>query len=391
MMRDSSPPEAIRASGRSSSPGLGESRNSARSRPRSVHSVGSDRGLGVRGREEHLEPRLLHGELRELGLHPLAQLERRGPAPPLREGPRPLEVGRRQPLAARLERPLLLLRRGQRVQLRRQRSPNASTSSTVAPYFFLSRSTMRQAALDLVEAARAHLELLVVVAQPQRQVLERREGVRPRLEEALGTRGRSRRGPRPAGRPGRGARAPPPRRRRAGRTPRRSAPRGGPRWPVAPSRRAAPPPRPPARPARSISFAWNSSISRRRSASRRSPRRRSSAASAARRSRKNSASGRPSSAPAKWSSSSRCVDGVEQALGLVLAVDDREPRREVAEEAHGHEGAVHRGAALSARLQLAPHARPRRRPRSARAPRGAPPRLRPRRRPRPQPALRPTG
>ncbi len=44
--------------------------------------------------------------------------------------------------------------------------------------------------------------------------------------------------------------------------------------------------------------------------------------------------------------------GVEQPLGLVLAVDDREPRGEVAEEAHGNEGAVHRGAALSARLEL---------------------------------------
>ncbi len=37
MMRDSSPPEAMRASGRSSSPGFGETRNSAVSIPRDVH------------------------------------------------------------------------------------------------------------------------------------------------------------------------------------------------------------------------------------------------------------------------------------------------------------------------------------------------------------------
>jgi hypothetical protein len=43
---------------------------------------------------------------------------------------------------------------------------------------------------------------------------------------------------------------------------------------------------------------------------------------------------------------------VEQPLGLVLAVDDREPRGEVAEEAHGHEGAVYGRAAFSVRLEL---------------------------------------
>ncbi len=46
--------------------------------------------------------------------------------------------------------------------------------------------------------------------------------------------------------------------------------------------------------------------------------------------------------------------GVEKPLGLVLAVDDGDARRELAQEAHRHEGAVDGGPPLSARLDLPP-------------------------------------
>ena len=46
-MRESSPPEAMRARGLRSSPGLGESRNSAVSSPRSVHVEVSAEPLGA--------------------------------------------------------------------------------------------------------------------------------------------------------------------------------------------------------------------------------------------------------------------------------------------------------------------------------------------------------
>ena len=315
MMRDSSPPEAIRASGRSSSPGLGDSRNSARSSPRSVQPRGSTAASGSAGVKRHLEARLLHRQLRELGLHALAQLER--PRPDAASRARAPAPGSSPPSRSRRasEGPLLLLGRASASSSRRQRSPNASTSSTVAPYFFFRRSTMREAATRSRRGApgspRAARGSRAGAAPGPRAA----RGLPPGRRGSAGTRGRSRRAPRPGGTRGPGARAPRPRRRRAGRTPRRSAPRGARRWPGAPSRRAGPPPRPARGRRCSISPAWNSSISRRRSASRRSPRRRSSAASAARRSRKNSASGRPSSAPAKWSSRSTCVAGSSRPWG----------------------------------------------------------------------------
>ena len=64
MMRDSSPPETMRASGRRSSPGLGETKNSAASMPR----------LGPCGRrqrpavEADLEAGVLHRQFGELRL-----------------------------------------------------------------------------------------------------------------------------------------------------------------------------------------------------------------------------------------------------------------------------------------------------------------------------------
>jgi hypothetical protein len=47
--------------------------------------------------------------------------------------------------------------------------------------------------------------------------------------------------------------------------------------------------------------------------------------------------------------------GIEQALRLVLAVDVRDERRELAQHAHGHERAVDGGAPLSRGLHLPPH------------------------------------
>ena len=75
MMRESSPPDAMRASGRSSSPGLGETRNSAVSMPRA-----RPRGLGeLVVVEADVEPGAAH---RELGKR---RLERRAN----RDGGRP--------------------------------------------------------------------------------------------------------------------------------------------------------------------------------------------------------------------------------------------------------------------------------------------------------------
>ncbi len=141
-------------------------------------------GLRVRRGEGHLETRLFHRQLRELGLHALAQVERRGPAP-LRQRARSLEVGRPQPLAPRLERPLLLLRRGQEVELAAAALAKRDDLFDRRAVLLLEPLDDREAALDLVEAARAHLELLLVVAQAKRQVLEGRERLRPRVEEAL--------------------------------------------------------------------------------------------------------------------------------------------------------------------------------------------------------------
>ena len=314
MMRDSSPPEAMRASGTQLLAGVGRQQElgplEAALRP--LRRV--DRGLRVRRGERHLEPRLLHGQLRELGLHALAQLERRGPAP-LREGARALQVGRPQPLAPRLEGPLLLLRRGQERPARggsarrtrgpprpsrrtsssgARRRPGGSRSRRGGPGSPRAAPGSRAAAGPGPRAARA----------PP-----------PARRGSGGTRGRSRRGPRPGGRPGRGGRAPRPRRRRAGRTPRRSAPRGGPRWPAAPSRRAGPPPRPPrGPPARSRSPGTP--------ASRAGARPRAGPRAAARgrprppagRGRTRPAAGRRRR-PAKWSSRSRCVEGSSSPCG----------------------------------------------------------------------------
>ena len=231
MIRDSSPPEAIRASGRSSSPGLGESRNSARSSPRSVHGRRVERRLRVGGREGDLEARLLHRELRRARPGPrLAQLARRRAAP-LRERPRPLQVGRGQraraaPRAcAPAPRATAELRRAPRGSARRRPAP----PRRVAPYFLFSRSIERQARLDLVEPPGAHLEPLAgSPAGSRARSSSGGSAVGPGLEE------------RPELGVDRGQlldaaedlaearRAPPPRRRRAGRRPRRSARRAAP-------------------------------------------------------------------------------------------------------------------------------------------------------------------
>ena len=46
--------------------------------------------------------------------------------------------------------------------------------------------------------------------------------------------------------------------------------------------------------------------------------------------------------------------GIQQALRLVLPVDGGEPRRQIAQHAHGHEGAVDRRLSLAGDMDLAP-------------------------------------
>ena len=155
----------------------------------------------------------------------------------------------------------------------------------------------------------------MVVAQAQREVLERGERPRPGPRGMPGRRGRSPRGPPRGGTPVRGGRAPPPRRRRGARRPPRSATRGAPRWPGAPSRRAAPPPRPArATPARSRWPGTRASPGAAppragpRGGARGRPRRRAGPGRTRR-----AAGRRPS--PAKWSSRSTWVDGSSRPCG----------------------------------------------------------------------------
>ena len=139
MTRDSSPPETMRASGRSSSPGFGETKNSAWSMPRSLHAV--RRQLAVV--EPDLEPRPRHRELREQRLEvarkrdgaPSAALRDRSRATARKRGGRRVERRWPDPRRARLPPRQQLALARQRVALLRSRP------RSVGPYFRFSRSS----------------------------------------------------------------------------------------------------------------------------------------------------------------------------------------------------------------------------------------------------------
>ena len=114
MTRDSSPPETMRASGRRSSPGFGDTKNSAWSMPRA-------RPRRLRQRlvvEPHLEPRLLH---RQIGEQPLERRAKSTAAAPSRRRQR-LPPPRDTPSRGRVELALELAR------CVRRRAPGRSSS-----------------------------------------------------------------------------------------------------------------------------------------------------------------------------------------------------------------------------------------------------------------------
>ena len=138
MIRESSPPETMRASGRRSSPGFGETKNSAASMPRAVHrSV-----VGGAVVEPDLEARALHRELGELPLELPRERRRRVPRAGRRAAARPRQVALpcRRELALELGDALV-----GRVEVAPARPRSASrraiTSASVGPYFRFSRSS----------------------------------------------------------------------------------------------------------------------------------------------------------------------------------------------------------------------------------------------------------
>ena len=98
-MRDSSPPETIRASGRSSSPGFGDTKNSAASIPRALQAASGDGAIA----EPHLEPRLLHRQLGEQPLRAVGRTSRPRGAASLESACAAVEIGRARPPRAALE------------------------------------------------------------------------------------------------------------------------------------------------------------------------------------------------------------------------------------------------------------------------------------------------
>ena len=168
---------------------VGREQELGRSRPASVQRRGSAPAARRRlGREEHLEARLLHGQLGELGLHPLARGRAPTRAPPLRQRPRPRR-GRPAPRASRRSSSSRSCSSGDRSSSSSARhfAPNASTSSTRRAVLPLEPLDERQARLDLVEPAGADLEPLAVVAQEQREVVELGAHGRPSPPGAAGT------------------------------------------------------------------------------------------------------------------------------------------------------------------------------------------------------------
>ena len=137
MMRDSSPPDTIRASGRRSSPGFGDTKNSAASMPRALQ---ADSGSGVA--EPHLEPRPLHRQLARAALRAprrtASAMRRRSlrqlPAPPT-------DTRAARPHSSRSSSASRSSPRSRSASSRRSASRRAMTSASVGPYLRFSRSS----------------------------------------------------------------------------------------------------------------------------------------------------------------------------------------------------------------------------------------------------------
>ncbi len=182
MMRESSPPDAIRASGRRSSPGFGDSMNSAVSRPFSVQAELDELSTGMASGRKTTSNRVF-----SMARWPSSArtffCEVEGAGPPLpRELPRPLEVPAGEGLPLGLEGALLLLGGSHLLEL-------GPAPGTVCHHLRGRRSVLLlepldrgQARFQLVEAAWGDLDPLAVVPEEERQVLELGEHGAPALQ-----------------------------------------------------------------------------------------------------------------------------------------------------------------------------------------------------------------
>jgi hypothetical protein len=169
-MRESSPPEAMRASGAALRPGSG--RGGTRPSPaplRPGRRVVGGAG-GAVGRERDLEPRALHGQQRELALDFLSRSRAACGACARAGWPRP--GSGRQGLTLLAQRALALFRRAEVAQLRAALLAERDHVLDGGAVLALEAIDEGQPALDLVEPAGADLKGLAVVAQEQGEIVE---------------------------------------------------------------------------------------------------------------------------------------------------------------------------------------------------------------------------
>ena len=175
MIRDSSPPETIRASGRRSSPRLGDTKNSTVSRPVAVH-AGSGRGSAL---NRTSNDRAVHRQFAQQALE-LTCETRRGSAPGRGQLTRSREKRRPCDLVIAHERRDVFVGPGKLVELRPHASPSRDHVRQGRPVLPLHTLEQREPLLDLLQPRRRGLDTVRITTQEQREVLELRfDGVPP--------------------------------------------------------------------------------------------------------------------------------------------------------------------------------------------------------------------